>query len=189
MAAGHIVDMRAAIAAEGAGHAALLAGDTEAAYPHLVAAVELYRRSWEGAPPTSYGRLLGMLKAAVLAGDGPAEAAYARDQLGPGADSPPAQYVRAIVALIEGDDATAAAAATAMAAGSPAFARTGAAIAALAARDSAAYAEALDAIVADFAGRDAHLTGVPIADTAVMLESFAAARGMAARPASPLLPS
>ena len=63
------------------------------------------------------------------------------------------------------------------------------AIAALAARDGAAYAEALDAIVADFAGRDAHLTGVPIADTAVMLESLAAARGMAARPASPLLPS
>ena len=31
MAAGHIVDMRAAIAAEGAGHAALLAGDPGAA--------------------------------------------------------------------------------------------------------------------------------------------------------------
>ena len=42
--------------------------------------------------------------------------------------------------------------------------------------------------MADFAGRDAHLTGVAIADTAVMLEAFAAPRGMAANPPSPLLP-
>jgi hypothetical protein len=188
MPAGHIEDMRAAIAAEGAGHAALLAGDRDAAAGHLRTAAANYRKSWEEAPPRSYGRLIGMLKAAVLAGDGPAEAAYALGQLEPDADSPPARYAGAIAALIEGDDAAAAAAAEAMAAASPAFERTGAAIAALAARDGAAYARALDDIVADFAARDAYLTGVPIADTAAMLEAFAAARGMAARPASPLLP-
>jgi hypothetical protein len=188
MTAPHRQDMRAAIAAEGAGHAALLAGDRDAAAPHLRTAAALYRTSWEEAPPRSYGRLIGMLKAAVLAGDGRFEAAYARGQLGPDAESPPAQYARALAALIDGDDAAAGAAAAAMGAGSPAFARTADAISALADRDAAAYAEALGAIVADFAGRDAHLTGVPIADTAAMLEVFAEARGMAARPASPLLP-
>jgi hypothetical protein len=44
----------------------------------------------------------------------------------------------------------------------------------------------VDAIVADFEGRDEHLTGVPIADTALMLERLAG--GLASRPASPLLP-
>jgi hypothetical protein len=42
--------------------------------------------------------------------------------------------------------------------------------------------------VADFEGREQHLTGVPIADTVLMLERFANARGMASRPVSALLP-
>ena len=184
----HQVLLLDAIAAEGEGQSALMAGDRVAAAGRLRAAAAGYRASWEAAPPRSYGRLIGMLKAAVLAGDGPAEAAYARAQLASGAESPPAQYARAIVALIDGDDAAAGAAAAAMRAGSPAFERTADAIAALAAGDASAYAGALDAIVADFASRDAHLTGVAIADTAVMLEAFAAARGVAANPASPLLP-
>ena len=44
-------------------------------------------------------------------------------------------------------------------------------------------------IVADFESRSEHLTGVAIADTALMLERFAARRGLAAHPASALLPS
>jgi hypothetical protein len=43
--------------------------------------------------------------------------------------------------------------------------------------------------VRDFEGRDAHLTGVPIADTALMLEALAAPRGMTARVDSPLMPA
>ena len=66
--------------------------------------------------------------------------------------------------------------------------RAAAAIDALAAGDTAAYGDAVAAIVADFEGRDEHLTGVAIADTALMLERLAEARGMASRPSSPLLP-
>ena len=55
--------------------------------------------------------------------------------------------------------------------------------------DTAAYRAAVDAIVADFAARSEHLTGVPIADTALMLERLAAERGMAAGVRSPLLPA
>jgi hypothetical protein len=41
----------------------------------------------------------------------------------------------------------------------------------------------------DFAGRSEHLTGVAIADTAVMLEWLAAERDMAVKPSSPLVPA
>jgi hypothetical protein len=75
-----------------------------------------------------------------------------------------------------------------MAAGGEAFARTAAALAALAARDEAAYAAALRAVIADFEARDLHLTGVPIADTALVLERLAEPRDLAQRPRSPLLP-
>jgi hypothetical protein len=182
--------LREAIAAEGEGHAALLAGDEARATERLRGAAAAYRESWELAPPESFGRLIGLLKAAVLAGDGPGAAAYAAEQLAPDAGSPPASYARALAALIAGDDAAAAAAAAEMrGGGADAFDRTAEAIEALAARDGDRYAAALDAIVVDFAARDRYLTGVPIADTAAVLERLAAARAMAARPASPLLPA
>ena len=72
--------------------------------------------------------------------------------------------------------------------GSPAFGRAADAIAALAAGDADAYASAVRAIVSDFEGREEHLTGVPVADTALMLERLAEPRGLAAHPASALLP-
>ena len=75
-----------------------------------------------------------------------------------------------------------------MAEGGDAFARAGAALAALAAGDADAYRDAVLAIVRDFEGRDAHLTGVPVADTAMLMEALAAPRGMAVRPDSPVMP-
>jgi hypothetical protein len=75
-----------------------------------------------------------------------------------------------------------------MVAAGGAFARTGRALAALAASDSPAYADALAEIVADFEGRDRHLSGVAVADTALVLERLAEPRGMAARPQSSLVP-
>jgi hypothetical protein len=178
-----------ALAIEGRAHRALLDGDADAAALSLRAASALYRASWEAAPPGSYGRLIGMLKAAVIAGDAVAEATYARGQLDAGAESPPARYAAAITALVLGEDDVAAAAAEGMRAGSPAFGRAADAVAALAGHDGEAYERALRAIVEDFESRDAHLTGVAIADTALMLERLAEARGVAAHPASPLLPA
>jgi hypothetical protein len=182
-----------AIALEGTAHRALLAGDAATASDILRAAAERYRASWELAPPRSYGRLIGMLKALVIAGDDDAAraaAAYVREQVAEADASPPAWYALGIAALVEGDDALAARAAEGMgAAGVEPFLRTAAALDALARADRAAYAGALAAIVADFEARDEHLTGVPIADTALMLERLADARGIAARPRSALLPA
>jgi len=183
--------MIAAIAAEGVAHAALVEGDTEGARAAYVDAVEKYRASWALAPPKSYGRLVGLLKAAVLGGTGPPAAAEVREALrdDPDADgSPVASYVLAVAALIVGDDVAVGPLADAMQPRGGAFERTATALRALAAGDRDAYAEALAAIEADFAAREEHLTGVAIADTAVMLELIAAERGLAARLASPLVP-
>jgi hypothetical protein len=184
--------MLAAIAAEGRAHAALLAGDHETARRAYAEAVDGYRASWALAPPRSYGRLVGLLKAAVLGGAARPAADEVRAALrdDPDADgSPVAAYVRAVAAVIAGDDEEVAAWAATMEPRGEAFERTAAALRALAAGDGEAYATALKAIEADFAGRDEHLTGVAIADTAVMLELLAAERGLAVRPDSALVPA
>lgn len=183
----HLDLLNEALATEAEAQRALLAGQDGAA-DGFERAAQLYRASWELASPTSFGRLIGMLKAAVIAGDGATQATYALGQLPADATSPPASYARAIAALIQGDDAGAAAAAEGMRAGSPAFGRAADAIAALAAGDEAAYSVAVAVIVEDFESRDGHVTGVAIADTALMLERLAQARGVASRPRSALLP-
>jgi hypothetical protein len=180
--------MLRAIAREGDAHRAALEGDPGAAGAYREAAA-LYRASWESAPPASYGRLVGMLKAAILAGDSDHAARYVQDELaGESEPSPPAAYALAVAALLTGDDAAAARHADAMRAGSPPFGRAADAIAALADHDGDAYRAAVGTIVADFAARDEHLTGVRIADTAAMLEALATPRGLAAGRADPLLP-
>jgi hypothetical protein len=184
--------MTAAIERDADAHRALLAGDGDAARAAFRGAADLYRRSWQEAPPGSYGRLVGMLKAAVLAGDATTEAAFAREQLAeedPVTASPTASYAQALAALIEANDGDARRWSKEMAAGGEAFERTAAAIVALAGRDEATYADTLRSIVRDFEQRQGHLTGVAIADTALMLEQLAAQRGMAGRVDSPLLPS
>jgi len=181
--------MRAAIERDGDGQSSLLEGDQGAAREAFTAAAELYRRSWEAAPPGSYGRLVGMLKSAILAGSGEAEAEYVRVALGQGEDpSPTASYAQAIAALIVGDDDGARRSAARMRAGSGAFGRTADAIAALADRHDDQFAQSLRAIVEDFSQREQFLTGVPMADTALMLERLGNRRGMSADVESPLFP-
>jgi hypothetical protein len=177
-----------AIATEARAQRELLGGDSPAAGGLMREASALYRESWQAAPPRAFGRLVGMLKSAVLAGDASEEAAYARAEIGAEGDSPASWYALGIAALVEGDDGLARRAAAGMNEGSDAFGRAATAIAALADRDQAAYANAVATIVADFEARADHLTGVPIADTALMLERLAARRGMDAQPRSELLP-
>jgi hypothetical protein len=75
-----------------------------------------------------------------------------------------------------------------MRSGGEAFDRAAEALAALAAGEPGRYRAAVEAIVADFEARDAHVTGVPVADTAMLMEALADRRGIAARPRSPLIP-
>jgi uncharacterized protein len=176
--------MREAIAADGDAQRALLAGAPARA--PLQRAANSYRASWEAAPPRSFGRLVGYAKASILAGDDPYE--YVREQLGDAGDSPPAWWALALAALAADDVALAGRAADGMRAGSDAFVRAADAVAALAQRDREAYAAAVQAIVTDFETRETHLTGIPIADTALVLERLAERHGLAAHPSSALLP-
>jgi len=178
----------AAVEADAEAQRRLLAGDAAGAGPFLLESERRYRESWEVAPPGGYGRLVGMLKAAILRRDAAGAAEYAHAVLGGESESPTAAYAVALACLAADDDPAAAVAAARMAAGGEAFARTADALAALATRDGDAYADALRAVIDDFERRDLHLTGVPIADTALVLERLAEPRGLARRPVSPLLP-
>jgi hypothetical protein len=132
-----------------------------------------------------------MLKSAVLAGTAGSEAAaYARAELAAAdADSVTAAYARALAALMLGDDPGARAAAETMRTGGDAFERTAEAIVALADHDARRYEAALAAIVRDFEARTEHLTGVAIADTALVLATLGARRGITAAVESTVLPA
>jgi hypothetical protein len=178
----------AALDAEGRGAQALLDDHDADAREAYEEAATLYRRSYEAAPPDAYGRLVGLIKAAIIADSGVEdEAAYVRERAdGSGAVG---AYAVALAALAQGDEAAAGTAAGVMRAdGGEPFARAADAIAALARGDRDAYGEAVRAIVADFEGREHHVAKVPIADTALVLERLAERRGLAARPDSALLP-
>jgi hypothetical protein len=183
----HRALMDDALAHEASAQRRLLEGDRAGAAEELRSAARSYRASWEAAGPSAYGRLVGELKASVLAGDATEAAEHARGAIGE-PTSPTSAYAAAIAALVLGDDQGAARAAEEMRGASAAFERAADAIAALSARDADAYRDAIAAIVADFEARPAHLTGVAIADTALMLERLAEPRGMASGVESPLLP-
>jgi hypothetical protein len=172
----------AALAAERAAYRADLDG-RPAAGPYR-AARDAYLASHAESGPQSWGRLIGALKMAILAGDGVEPVARRALAETASADSPAAAYARALAAVAVGEHPDV----SAMLAARDAFARTGAALAALAEGDADGYRSALDAVIADFAARDQHLSGVAVADTAMVLERLAEPRGMAVRPSSPLLP-
>jgi hypothetical protein len=182
--------LQEAIGFERAAQQALLRGDVARSRELFRAAAGRYGASWETTGPTAYGRLIGLLKASVLAGEGGHAAGYVREQLADASahDSPPAAYALALATLIQGDDAAALPAIERMRGGDEPFERTASALEALARGERDAYAAAVTVIVADFAARDDYLTGVAFADTAVMLERLAEPRGIAARPASALMP-
>jgi hypothetical protein len=174
--------LNAALAAEAEAYRALLAG--EDAGPALGRARDAYLASHAESGPRSWGRLLGALKMAILAGDGAEAIARQAVEEARDAGSPASAYVRALaqVTLGEAPDVEA------MLAEGDSFARTGRALAALASGDRQGYAAALAEIMADFEAREQHLSGVAIADTALVLERLAEPRGMAVRPAGPLIP-
>jgi hypothetical protein len=176
-----------AIDSERDAHVHILAGNAELAQVAMRRAADFYWSSWQNAPPESVGRLVGMLKAAIIAGDGREAADRLLAEL-PTPSTPTSAYGCAIAHLVRGDNEGAQALIPMIVEGGTAFQRTAIAVDALASADRQRYAEALGTIVAHFESRPAHLTGVPIADTAIMLEALARPRGMACNPQSRCLP-
>jgi hypothetical protein len=186
--------VRAAMAASGAGLARLMQAREAEAAGWFTRSAERYRESWEDAPPESWGRLIGALKARLLAGDGHSAAADARWALeqAPGASaSPIGRYAACLATLVLEADPEAAALAEGLQAAEPAgFPRDVAdALAAIAAGDPVAYRDAVSAVLESFETRDAYLEDMPVADTVIVLEALAEPRGLATMPRSRLLPS
>src|SRR5947208_13661657 len=94
-------------ASAGAGLALLMAGRRDEAAASLTRAAERYRESFAGAPPGSWGRPIGAIKARLLAGDQAGAEADARWTLEAGAaesESPIGLYAAILASLVLGDD-------------------------------------------------------------------------------------
>jgi hypothetical protein len=178
-------------AAAGAGLAELMGGNTAAAGEWFARAVERYRESWEDAPPASWGRPIGMLKARVLAGDWDGAAGDAEWTLGQGAadaESPIGRYAACLALLVLGRHEEARVLADGLRTHDGFPSDVGDALAMIAAEDVLGYIEAVESVLESFEQRDEYLEDMPVADTVIVLQALAGRRGMAAELSSPLLP-
>ena len=177
-------------AAWAAGLCLLAAGADDDASVWLHCAAERYRESWADAPPDSWGRPIGAMKALLLAGDDASSAArWALDAGAADAESPIGRYAATLALLVLGDGARARAVATTLAGCDDFPEDVAAALAAIAFCDGDAYAAAVLDVLRSFETRTEFLEDVPIADTVLVLQTLAEPRGIAAKlPASPRLP-
>ena len=164
-------------------------GDDDAAV-WLRCAAGRYRESWADAPPDSWGRPIGAMKALLLAGDDASPPAlWALDAGAAGAESPIGRYAASLALLVLGDGAQARLVAPTLAGRDDFPNDVAAAVAAIAFCDADAYAAAVLDVLRSFEARTEFLEDVPLADTVLVLQTLAEPRGLAAKlPASPLLP-
>jgi hypothetical protein len=178
-------------AAWAAGLSLLMLGRRAEADDWLVRAAETYRRSWPDAPPGSWGRPIGAMKARLIAGDLDGcrtDARWALDAGASASESPIGRYAAALALLVLEDDAAAAAIVPTLAGADSIPPAVTATLGALAAGDAAGYATAISELVADFEARDEFLEDVPVADTVLALQVLAAERGVVVELTSAVLP-
>lgn len=185
--------VRVAMAATGAGLVRLMQGRRAEAAGWFARSAGRFRESFADAPLGSWGRLIGAVKARVLAGDwdgAAADALWALEQGPAGADSPIGRYAATLALLVlERDEEAERLARSLQADPAEAFpAPVADALVALAGAETAAYREAAGRVLESFEGREEYLEDVPVADTVIVLEALAERRGLAAGVSSPLLP-
>lgn len=179
-------------AAGGAGLALLMQGRRDEAGVWFRRAAAFYRESFADAPPDSWGRPLGAMKALLLADDvaGAEEAArWALDAGTAEAASPIGRYAAALALLVLGEDVRARPHADAIRIRDDFPHDVGDALAYLAARDVIGYTEAVESVLASFETRDEYLEDLPIADTVLVLQALARERGLEVPLSSTLLPA
>jgi hypothetical protein len=178
-------------ACAGAGLALLMQGRQDEASEWLHRAVEQYRRSMADAPPESWGRPIGAMKALVLADDWPEAEEAARWTLELGAaesSSPIGRYAATLACLILGNDEEARPLAGSIRERDDFPQDVADALAMITAEDRVGYVYAIESVLESFATRDEYLEDIPVADTVLVLQALAARRGLAADLSSPLLP-
>jgi hypothetical protein len=174
-----------------AGLAALMLGRRDDADAWLRRAADEYRSSWEIAPPGSWGRPIAAIRCRLIARDAPGAARDARWALEAGASpasGPIQRYCAALAHLVLGDDGAAAAEADRLLAEPFEPRAVAEALGAIARRDADGCERATRAVLASFEQRDAFLEDVRVADTVLVLQELAAARGIAISLSSHLLP-
>jgi tetratricopeptide (TPR) repeat protein len=180
-------------AAYGAGLTLLMEGRGDEAPEWFDRAVQRYRESFADAPPGSWGRPIGAMKARILAGEWDGAAEEARWALAAGsadAESPIGRYAAALAALLLGDWEAARRHADALRTRDDFPHEVGDALAMIAAgTDAIGYIEAVEEVLESFERRDEYLEDVPVADTVIVLQALAGRRGLpAAELSSALLP-
>ena len=178
-------------AAGGAGLAHLMNGDTELAGEWFDRAVARYRESFELAPPGSWGRPIGMMKARILAGDwdgAEADSRWTLEQGAAEAESPIGRYAACLALLVLGRDEEARLLADGLRTHADFPSSVGDALAFIAAQDPVGYIDAVESVLDSFETRDEYLEDLPVADTVLVLQALAGHRDMAAELNSPLLP-
>jgi tetratricopeptide (TPR) repeat protein len=178
-------------ASAGAGLALLMQGRRDEAAAAFERAADRYRQSFADAPPDSWGRPIGAMKARMLAGDwdgAAADARWALDAEAARAASPIGRYAAALAFLVLGDDEEARVQADAIRTRDDFPTDVGDALAFLAAHDVVGYTQAVERVLASFERREEYLEDIPVADTVLVLQALAARRGIAAELSSALLP-
>jgi len=180
-------------AAGGAGLAHLMLGERGRAAEWFARAAERYRESWADAPPGSWGRPIGAIKARILGGDEEGAGRDAEWALGAGAadaESPIGRYAASLALLVLGRDDEARPVAATLRDRDDFPPAVADALATIAASDRAGYLVAVEDVLESFEQRDEYLEDIPVADTVLVLQALAARRDVAVDlPRSPLLPS
>ncbi len=175
------------------GLAALMLGAEADAARLLRRSADEYRVSWAAAPPGSWGRPIAAMRCRLMAGDGEGLEADAEATLAEGSAAAPgsiAAYATALALLALHRDEEALPIARSLQERDDFVRPVADGLAALASADPPAYAEAVAALIEEFESRDAYLENVPVADTVLVLEALAGARGLSAdRTATLLLPA
>jgi len=178
-------------AAGGAGLALLMLGRLDDAAGWFARAAERYRESFHQAPPGSWGRPIGAIKARVIAGDwagAEGDAEWALETGSAQAESPIGLYAATLALLVLGRNADAGPLAESLQGRDDFPGDVGDALAALAAGYADAYDSAVRSVLRSFETREEYLEDIPVADTVIVLQALAARRGLAVELESELLP-
>jgi hypothetical protein len=178
-------------AAGAAGLSLLMGDDLAGSREWLLRAAERYRESYGGAPPGSWGRPIGAIKADVLAGDWDAAARDAQWALGEhaaDAESPIGRYAATLAYLVLGRWKEARVVADGLRTHEGFPTDVADALAYVAGEDPVGYTEAVESVLESFETRDEYLEDVPVADTVLVLQALARRRGIDVALSSELLP-